>query len=97
MADGRKRGHASLVRAGHGKGCSAEGIRRQLAREADFSRRGSTFPFLRLIHFHFLFFTIFSILFMGMEAKTVVLGLYFNDPNFGLVQSFTMRSKDKSA
>ena len=56
MADGRKRGHASLVRAGHGKGCSAEGIRRQLAREADFSRRGSTFPFLRLIHFHFLYF-----------------------------------------
>ena len=34
---------------------------------------------------------------MGIEAKTVVLGLYFNDPSFGLVQSFTMRSKDKSA
>ena len=69
MADGRKRGHASLVRAGHGKGCSAEGIRRQLAREADFSRRGSTFPFLRLIHFHFLFVTIFLKTFHGHGGK----------------------------
>ena len=44
-------GKGSAVR-GSWEGLQCRG--HPLAREADFSTRGSTFPFLRLIHFHFL-------------------------------------------
>ena len=50
-------GKGSAVR-GSWEGLQCRG--HPLAREADFSTRGSTFPFLRLIHFHFLYFTILS-------------------------------------
>ena len=78
------------TRKGSGVRGSWEGLHcrgHPLAREADFYPRGSTFPFLRVIHFHFLYHrTFFTVI-----TFTWSVALRYD---FISVESFTMRRKN---